>query len=100
MFALIWLSRNTIQLTMPEASITLQAASPAEKAEWLWSINQAIDAILTNQKPGCVSPGVMPTAQKIPPKLTRQGRHTFYGQSKLKDTIYEGVWHLGKPNGK
>ncbi|XP_022079159.1 alsin-like isoform X2 [Acanthaster planci] len=104
--ALIWAepgqqaNQNTIQLTMPEASLTLQAPSPAEKAEWLWSINQAIDTVLTNQKPGSVSPAAITGGQKIPPKLTRQGRYVFQGQSKFKDAVYEGVWHLGKTHGK
>ncbi|XP_038072348.1 alsin-like isoform X2 [Patiria miniata] len=104
--ALIWAEpgqqadQNTIQLTMPETSLTLQAPTPAEKAEWLWSVNQAIDAVLTNQKPGCVSPAAVPAGQKIPPKLTRQGRYLFLGQPKFKDAVYEGTWHLGKPHGK
>ncbi|XP_033628839.1 alsin-like isoform X1 [Asterias rubens] len=104
--ALIWAepgqqsNQNTIQLTMPEATLTLQTPSPAEKADWLWSINQAIDALLTNQKLGGLSPVTTPMAQKIPPKLTRQGRYAFSGHSKFKDAVYEGVWHLGKPHGK
>ncbi|XP_071484586.1 alsin-like [Diadema antillarum] len=93
---------NALQLNMPEETLLLQAPSAMEKAEWLWSINQAIDAILTaSQKPssGDVTQKDSPF-QKVPPKLTRQGRHVFGNAGVHKDAVYEGTWLNGKPNGK
>ena len=96
--------RNALQLVMPEENLILSAPTPAEKAEWLWSINQVIDNILTNQK----SPSPSPTAtaevttpnRRVPPKLARNGRYTFYSHAKYKDATYDGMWYLGKPHGK
>ncbi|XP_030830819.1 alsin isoform X3 [Strongylocentrotus purpuratus] len=102
---------NAIQLNMPEESLVLQAPSPVEKAEWLWSINQAIDSILTtNQKSLSMANQKSPSPdntqrdggafQKVPPKRTRQGRHAFSSAGVHKDAVYEGTWLNGKCNGK
>nr|XP_054750353.1 alsin-like isoform X1 [Lytechinus pictus] len=93
---------NAIQLHMPEETLVLQAPSPVEKAEWLWSINQAIDAILTASQKS-PSPDITHkdgAFQKVPPKRTRQGRHAFSSAGVHKDAVYEGTWLNGKCNGK
>uniref|UniRef100_A0A8C1EJL1 Alsin Rho guanine nucleotide exchange factor ALS2 n=1 Tax=Cyprinus carpio carpio TaxID=630221 RepID=A0A8C1EJL1_CYPCA len=70
-----------LKVTSPEESFTLLASSPAEKAKWLRSINQAVE-------------------QRADPPISRTASYTFYKDSRLKEAIYEGRWVSGKPNGR
>ncbi|KAJ8020140.1 Alsin [Holothuria leucospilota] len=89
-------TKNALQLTMPEKTLLLHTNSQAEKAEWLWTINQTIDVILTagKEKQEVKSPN-----GRVPPKLARPGRHTFANHPQGKHVTYEGMWLTGKPHG-
>uniref|UniRef100_A0A672T1L5 Alsin Rho guanine nucleotide exchange factor ALS2 n=1 Tax=Sinocyclocheilus grahami TaxID=75366 RepID=A0A672T1L5_SINGR len=76
-----------LKVTSPEESFTLLASSPAEKAKWLRSINQAVEQALR-------------VTQRADPPISRTASYTFYKDSRLKEATYEGRWVSGKPHGR
>ncbi|XP_051567672.1 alsin-like isoform X2 [Myxocyprinus asiaticus] len=88
-----------LKVTSPEESFTLMASSPAEKAKWLRSINQAVEQALS----GLGHDGIPPSTgltQRADPPISRTASYTFYKESRLKEATYEGRWVLGKPHGR
>ncbi|XP_071823129.1 alsin-like isoform X4 [Apostichopus japonicus] len=88
--------KNALQLTMPEKTLSLQTNSQTAKAEWLWTINQTIDVLLTSGKE---QKEIKSPNGRVPPKLARPGKHTFASHPQGKDATYEGMWLTGKPHG-
>ncbi|XP_051986364.1 alsin [Xyrauchen texanus] len=88
-----------LKLTSPEESFNLLASSPAEKAKWLRSINQAVEQALSGLGHDGIPPstGVM---QRADPPISRTASYTFYKDSRLKEATYEGRWVSGKPHGR
>lgn len=82
---------------MPEKTLSLQTNSQTAKAEWLWTINQTIDVLLTSGKE---QKEIKSPNGRVPPKLARPGKHTFANHPQGKDATYEGMWLTGKPHGK
>ncbi|XP_041927607.1 alsin-like isoform X2 [Alosa sapidissima] len=93
-----------LKFTTPEDSFTALASSPAEKASWLRSINQAVeklleaemDAKVTGSSLGLGSSG----GQRAEPRMSRTATHTFAKEGRYKDATYEGRWLCGKPHGR
>uniref|UniRef100_A0A8C2GVT2 Alsin Rho guanine nucleotide exchange factor ALS2 b n=1 Tax=Cyprinus carpio TaxID=7962 RepID=A0A8C2GVT2_CYPCA len=88
-----------LKVTSPEESFTLLASSPAEKAKWLRSINQAVEQALSGLGHDGIPPSTGVT-QRADPPISRTASYTFYKDSRLKEAIYEGRWVSGKPNGR
>ncbi|XP_033101416.1 alsin-like [Anneissia japonica] len=98
-------SRNTIRLVMAEETLLLSTTTPEEKSEWLWCINDAIDAALSSRQlvdrsDSATSLSPVSNGQRVPPKLHRNGSYKFVSHPKFKDATYEGAWCLGKPHGR
>uniref|UniRef100_A0A672T066 Alsin Rho guanine nucleotide exchange factor ALS2 n=1 Tax=Sinocyclocheilus grahami TaxID=75366 RepID=A0A672T066_SINGR len=88
-----------LKVTSPEESFTLLASSPAEKAKWLRSINQAVEQALSGLGHDGIPPSTGVT-QRADPPISRTASYTFYKDSRLKEATYEGRWVSGKPHGR
>ncbi|XP_051753077.1 alsin isoform X1 [Ctenopharyngodon idella] len=88
-----------LKVTSPEESFTLLASSPAEKAKWLRSINQAVEQALSGLGHDGI-PSSTGVTQRADPPISRTASYTFYKDSRLKEATYEGRWVSGKPHGR
>ncbi|XP_005165797.2 alsin isoform X3 [Danio rerio] len=88
-----------LKVTSPEESFALLASSPAEKAKWLRSINQAVEQALSGLGHDGIPPSTGVT-QRADPPISRTASYTFYKDSRLKDAKYDGRWVSGKPHGR
>ncbi|RXN33518.1 alsin-like isoform X1 [Labeo rohita] len=89
-----------LKVTSPEESFTLLASSPAEKAKWLRSINQAVEQALSGLLGHDGIPPSTGVTQRADPPISRTASYTFYKDSRLKEATYEGRWVSGKPHGR
>ena len=68
------------------------------QADWLWSLNQAVDKALSDQKQ-LLRPRI--EGARLTPPLARQATHVFYkNNSLMKDAKYVGMWLAGKLHGQ
>uniref|UniRef100_A0A3B4BG27 VPS9 domain-containing protein n=1 Tax=Periophthalmus magnuspinnatus TaxID=409849 RepID=A0A3B4BG27_9GOBI len=86
-----------LKVITPEESFTLLATSPAEKAKWLRSINQAVEQALCGggQDSSLTSSG----SGSWEPPVSRTATYMFYKEGRLKEATYEGRWVAGKLHG-
>ncbi|XP_055083473.1 alsin isoform X1 [Periophthalmus magnuspinnatus] len=87
-----------LKVITPEESFTLLATSPAEKAKWLRSINQAVEQALCGggQDSSLTSSG----SGSWEPPVSRTATYMFYKEGRLKEATYEGRWVAGKLHGR
>lgn len=88
-----------LKVTSPEESFALLASSPAEKAKWLRSINQAVEQALSGLGHDGI-PSSTGVTQRADPPISRTASYTFYKDSRLKEAKYDGRWVSGKPHGR
>ena len=71
--------------------------SCASQADWLWSLNDAIVKVLTDQKN--LSRSRKSSSRSAPPN-NRNASYTFVKHGPLKDAKYVGMWQLAKMHGQ
>ncbi|XP_050388946.2 alsin isoform X1 [Patella vulgata] len=88
--------QNVIIVTSPEDTLTLVASTPEEKAEWLMTLNAAINKELCIQK----AVSQRNSAERFTPPLIRHVIHTFTKHCLYKDATYKGFMLNGKMHGQ
>ncbi|KAL5005990.1 hypothetical protein ScPMuIL_017148 [Solemya velum] len=89
-------SQNLVVITTPEDTLNLCASTPAEKVEWLMSLNSSINKVLSSQK----SVARRGSTERLTPPVVRQAGHKFTKHGIYKDSTYNGYWMNGKIHGK
>ncbi|XP_071148422.1 alsin-like isoform X3 [Mytilus edulis] len=86
---------NMIVLTFPEDKMVLTASNAGERAEWLMTLNSAVNKVLSSQK----TVGRRGSTERLTPPDIRQASFTFTKHPVYKDATYVGYWMNGKIHG-